>query len=370
MAFTAAELTNITNSALDYYMNKGKTLKQSIQSKPLLAMMEAAKKTFPGGKGNISLAVKGDYGAGGVNDTVTGYTHNDTVNFYTPANVKRANFPWREHHIGLTLTHTELKIDGISVTDDTGDGATTSKHTDREMTSLVGLLEDKLDDYGEQYARSMNGLLWGDGTADPKALAGIRSIIVANPTTGTFGGLDRAANTWWRNRAWTAAMGAAITATPSLSKYGGGAVTSTPSGGGALLQVLTREYMQLIRYGGKPSKAFCGSDFFAALQTERRGNGSLSMTGFDKSANIGVGDTILPGGTVVEYDPTLDDLGLNKRMYWWDPKDITLMAMEGEWNHTFTPSRPTNQFVMYRSMTHTGQVVGQRLNAALVIDIN
>jgi hypothetical protein len=33
-------------------------------------------------------------------------------------------------------------------------------------------------------------------------------------------------------------------------------------------------------------------------------------------------------------------------MYWWDTRHIYLMAMEGEWGHKFTPSRPTNQFVL------------------------
>jgi hypothetical protein len=72
MAFSAGELTNITNASLDFYMNRGNTFKQSIQAKPMLALMESGKKTFPGGKGNISLGIKGDYGAAGVNDSVVG----------------------------------------------------------------------------------------------------------------------------------------------------------------------------------------------------------------------------------------------------------------------------------------------------------
>lgn len=369
MAFTAGELTNITNAALDYYFNQGDTFKQSIQAKPLLAMMESGKKTFPGGKGNISIGVKGDYGAGGVNDGVVGYTHNDTVNFYTPANIKRANFPWREHHIGLTLTHTELKIDGISVTDDTGDGSSTSNHTDREKTVLVGLLQDKLEDFGEQYARTMNTLMWGDGTGDAKALAGIRSIIVDNPSIGAVGGLTRTTNTWWRNRAFTAAMGTAVGTTPALAQWGGPPITSNPANGGALLQALSRQYLQLIRYGGKPTKAFAGSAFLDAMQVERRANGFYSQTGFDRSQSVAIGDSVLPGGTTPEYDPTLDDLGLSKRMYWFDPKCVFLMAMEGEWNHQFTPSRPTNQFLVYKSLTHTGQMIATMMNSSMVIDI-
>ena len=155
MAFTAGELTNIANAALDFYYNKGDTFKQSIQAKPLLAPDgEQRPSPSPAARAISRLAVKGDYGAGGVNDHVVGYTHNDTVNFYTPANIQRVNYPWREHHIGLTLTHTELKIDGISVTDDAGDGSSLSNHSDRDVTVLVNLLQDKLEDFGEQYART------------------------------------------------------------------------------------------------------------------------------------------------------------------------------------------------------------------------
>lgn len=358
MAFTAGELSNIANASLDFYYNKGDTFKQSIQAKPLLRFLEAGAKSFPGGKGNISLAVKGDYGAGGTNDHVVGYTHNDTVSFYTPANIKRVNFPWREHHIGLTLTHTELKIDGISVTDDQGDGATLSNHSDRDVTVLVNLLQDKLEDFGEQYARSMNALMWGDGTADAKALAGMQAIIVDVPTTGTLGGLART-NTWWRNRS----------ACPAFGTAGGrGAITSSPTNGGALLTFMQQEYRQLIRFGGRPNKCLAGSDFITAMETEIRANGNYSMTGYTGTQDGSMGQLKF-GSTTIEYDPTLDDLNRSKFAYWWDPRHIYLMKEDGEWDHRFTPARPYNQFVMYKSMTHTGQMVAQQVNSALVVAI-
>ena len=359
MAFTAGEVTNIANAALDYYYNKGDTFKQSIQSKPLLRLMEGSAKSFPGGKGSISLGVKGTYGAGGTNDKVVGYTHNDTVSFYTPANIQRANYPWREHHIGLTLTHTELKIDGISVTDEEGNGETLSNHSDRDVTVLVNLLQDKLEDFGEQYARTMNALLWGDGVADAKALAGIQSIIAAIPNSWTLVCIARITNTWWQNRAATAAFGGA---------GGRGAVTSNAANGGALLQFLQNEYRQLIRYGGRPTKCLAGSAFINAMEIELRANGNYSMTGFTGTQDGSMGQLKFMG-TTIEYDPTLDDLGFTKRAYWWDPRHIYLMKMDGEWDHKFTPSRPYNQFVVYKSMTHTGQMVAQQVNSALVVEI-
>jgi hypothetical protein len=358
MAFTAGELASIANAALDYYLQRGDTFKQSIQNKPLLEAMESSGKNFPGGKGNISVGIKGKYGAGGTSDGIVGYTHNDTVTFYTPSNIDRANYPWREHHIGFTMTHTELKIDGISVTDDGGDGRKTSEHSSREETVLVNILEDKMADFGEQYARTMNTLLWGDGVADPKALAGMRAIIVDDPTAGTLGGLART-NVWWRNRAATAASGAAGGHAP---------ITSSPANGGALLTFLQQEYRQLIRYGGRPNKFLAGSDFISALEVEIRSNGNYSLRGFRGPQDGAMGPMSFMD-CPIQYDPTLDDLGKSKRGYWFDTRHVFLMKMDGEWRHSFTPARQYNQFVLYKSMTCTGQMVCTQANSSGVYDI-
>lgn len=351
MAFTAAELASIANAALDYYHQRPELFYQSIQDKPFLTAMERGARTFPGGKGDISVGVKGKFGAGGTNDTLVGYTHDDTVNFYTPSNIERANFPWREHHIGMTMTHTELKIDGISVEDTNGEN--TVEHTRRELTVLVNILEDKIADMDEQYARSMNTLLWGDGTADAKGLAGIRSMITDDPTTGTVGGIDRATATWWRNRALT----------------GANAVTSAATDGGVLYQALQREYRQLVRYGGRPRLFLAGSDFCDAMETEMRANGYYSDRGFSQGGEVSVG-TIRVMGTPLRYDPTLDDLGKEKFGYWIDTNNVYLMTMQQEWRKQHTPARPPNQFVLYRSLTSTGQLIARQLNSSGVYEIN
>jgi len=356
MAFTATEVTSIANAALDFYLNKGKAFAQSIQKKPLLDRLQRSKKTFSGGKGDISVGIKGTYGAGGTNDGVSGYTHDDTVSFYTPENIQRAAFAWREMHIGMALTHTELKIDGISVTDESG--SETSKHSKRDMHVLVGLLENKMEDLGEQYASTMNTLLWGDGSGDAKALAGIKALITANPATGTVGGINRAtaANSWWKNRARTAA-------------HASSAVTSATTSGGVLFQALQAEHRQLTRYGGSPNLALAGSDFLAALETEMRANGNYSQTGFGDGGNDFAVSGLNFMGQKFIYDPSLDDQSLSKRCYWLDTNAVFLMTMENEWNRTHTPSRASNQFVMHRSITCTGQMVARQCNSSLVIDI-
>lgn len=366
-ALPQAVLDNIANGALDYYLNKGDAFQQSIQSRPLLAALDGSGKNFPGGKGNISLAVQGAYGAGGSNDTLVGYTADDTVSFFNPTNLARLNYAWREHHIGISVTYTELKNDGISVTNETG---ATSEHSGRDVTVLVNMWENKLFDFGERTARSLNSLVWGDGTGDAKALHGIQNFIVADPSIGTVGGMNRAtaANAYIRNRARTAAFGAKVTGTPALGVHGGDKVTSNPANGGALWQVLQAEKRQLTRYGGNPSKFLAGSDFIGALETEMRANGFYYQNG-PKGSKDGAMGPMLFDGTTVEYDPTLDDLSLSKRGYWFDPRHIYLMKMSGEWKKVHNPARPENKFVLYRSVTYTGQLVAQQLNSALVIDI-
>lgn len=367
MAFSQAELDNIANAALDFYLNKGDVFQQSLQARPLVKLMEGSAKTFPGGKGKISVAIQSAFGNSGNNDSLKGYTHNDQVVFYNPANIKRAEYTWREMHIGIEVTHTELKQDGISVDTDTGD---TSTHAGRDTTALVNLWDNKLFDFGERYARSLNDLLWGDGTSDAKAIAGLRALIVPNPTTGTVGAINRAtaANKFWRNRARTAAYKTAVDGDGSLDGHGGDKVTASANAGGALWTVLQAEQRQLRKFGGMPNKFLAGSDFIGALEMEMRSNGYYSQNGF-KGSQDGAMGPVLFDGTTIEYDPTLDDLGLSKRGYWFDTRHIFLMKMTNEWRKTHNPARPSDQFVLNRSITSTGQVVGKQFNSALVIDI-
>jgi hypothetical protein len=379
MPFSANEISNIANASLDYYLDKGDQWRQTLQKRPLMDKLVGKKKYFPGGKGNISVAVSGDFGLppgtssppAGVNDVLRGYTHDDTVLFYTPANIKRANYPWREHHIGLELTHTELKIDGISVVDPGSNGERLSEHSRREMTVLVGLLEDKLFDLGEKYARDFNKLLYGNGVADSKALAGLALLVADDPSVGTVGGLDRgvAPYGWWRNIAYTNAFGTKVQGDPTLAAWGGDAIDVDVTDGGALLQALQSMRRKLTRYGGEPDLMVAGSDFLGGMELEMRANSIYSQTGVKKDQDGAMG-TMYFAGTEVVYDPTLDDMGRSKFAYWLDTKKIMLMCMEDEWMHKHTPARPHDKFLMYRSITSTCQLIGKQFNSSAVIEIN
>ena len=275
-----------------------------------------------------------------------------------PANIQRVNYTWREHHAGISVTMTELKHDGISVVDSTT-GEDTSSASGREATMLANLLEDKLDDMMEGYSRGMNDLLYGDGTADADALAGIRSIILDDPTaTGTtVGSLSTVSNTWWRNKTNVA--------------------IATTSGGQELTDLLHQEIRQLRRYGGRPTVAVCGSDFLDRLVTELKSKGNYTQTGWSgggKATDISVGD-IHYGGLIFQYDPSLDDLTItgktpSKRCYIIDPSKLYLHYMDGEKMKRHSPARPHDSYVIYRAITTTAVLCASQLNCHGVYEIS
>ena len=346
MPFTAQELASIANGVLDFNV-RGQPLLQTIQEKPLLNAMMKAQKTFGAGKEVITESVKGDY-----TTTIIGFTHDDTVSYQNTPNLKRVSYPWKEIHAGIQFTGTELKKGGISIVDSLN-GAKTAKHSDTEMTVLVDLLDDKLEDMMEGWSRGMNNMFWKDGTQDAKQVPGVLAYITDTPTTGVTGGIDRVQNTWWRNRA-------------SLSI----ASSSSTWANQPLIRVLQQEYRQLKRFGGKPKLFPAGSDFLDALEMELRSNGSFTQDGWAKSGKIDMSVADLQfKGTELIYDPTLDDLGRSKFGYWLDLRRIKPKVMEGEDRKTHTPARPAEKYVYYRAMTWTGGIVVNQLNAHGVYSI-
>lgn len=360
MPFTVDEIANINNAALKNYIDKGKVFKQNVQNKPLLDVFNRTAGRFSGGNAEVSLAVKSGQGGG----TLQGYTGDDKVTYYNPATTKRVFYPWKEHHIGIVLTHTELKYDGISIEEN--DASQTTRAMDgREEHALANLLDEKLDDLGEDYAKGLDALLHGDGSGDPKAIAGIGAFILENPAAGSTGGISRVANPWWRNRAATAAYGNA---------GGQGEITVNTQNGGALIEFLDKEIRQLKRYarGNVRFHWFAGSDFIDGYKRELRANGFYSMT---MSSDSGAPDGSMAdprhAGRQIIYDPTLDDMGKSKRCYVLaiGGSGLQLLYMDGQRMKRHHPARPYDRYTMYNGITTTAVLVARQLNTSGVYDI-
>lgn len=348
MSFTAEELNNITNAVLDFYV-KGDAVPQSLQDRPLMQALTSKKKTFPGGKDYIRGNVKGDY-----TTEFVGYTHDDQVGYENPTNIKQFQYQWYEMHAGIAFSYTELKKDGLSIVDSLS-GEDTSEHSDREVTAITNLLDDKINDMMEGSARSFNKTLWRDGTQDSKVFPGLRYLIADAPTSGIMGGIDRSVNTWWRNR----------------SLVGTSKIVSSPTSQ-TLIKTMMDEVLQLRRYSGKPSLWLGGSTAYRKINDELRQNGQYTLTGFTNpnATNIGQADYTIPGIGAFQYDPTLDDLGYADYMYLLDQRNIQLYAMEGEDMTKHTPARPYDRYTFYRAMTYTGCLIANKINSNGVYQVS
>jgi len=363
MPLSVDELADISNSTLEVYLDRGRVFKQNIENKPMLKAFDAAAGKFPGGKEAVSFAVASGQGGG----SLVGYTGDDQVSYYNPTGTKRARFLWKEHHIGMTMTMSQLKTDGIDIVED---GSVASQEerrmSGREMQVLANMLDENNEKLGEDYARGLDSLIHGDGTSDSKALAGIKSLILDDPSLGSTGGVSRTANTWWRNRAATTAANAAGS--------GSNQITSATAGGGALLKFLQKESLQLSRYddGSTKRRWFAGSDFIDALHTEMRANGYYTQTGWSGGKAVdGKMGMPLWGGEEIVYDPTLDLNSLAKRCYVIDmgKSGIRMLYMDGQRMKRHRPARPYDRYVVYQGITTTAVLVAKKLRTSAVYDI-
>lgn len=347
MAFTVQEIENLASATLDHHLDRGKIYSQTIQDKPLLKTFDQKAKTFPAGKEFLTVRVKGEY-----TTTIQGFSHDDTVSYANPANIKTATYPYKRIHAGIEVTFDELQRNGISVTETTT-GRNVSRHSEREITALADLFDDKIEDMMEGRARDKNAMFWRSGAQDSELVPGVKSFILTDPTSATIvGGIDQSSNTWWRNRAQLNIS----TASPSSS---------------TIAQVLQNEFRQLKRYGNPKHMLFAGSDFLDALEKELRANGTYTDNGWASQGaiDLSVADTQFKGN-MVYYDPTLDDEGEAKYLYALDMNAIYPMYMEAERNKRHSPARPHDKYVMYRAVTDVLGLVCRQRNTSGVYTIN
>ncbi len=354
MPLTADELSDINNMALETYLNKGMVFKQDVANKPMLEAFQSKAGQFPGGKENVSFLVGSGYGGG----TLAGYTGDDQLAHYNPTGSARFRMPWKEHYLGMVVTMTELKSDGIDVIE-SGSDQRTSDMSDREAQALANIFDEKNEKLGADYNFSLDRLIHGDGTSDTKALAGIRALILDAPAVGSTGGISRAANTWWRN--------------DFLTTAGGGVVTTSSTGGGALIIALDKAARRRSKYanGSTNVKYFAGSDFIDAYKNEMRANGYYTQSGWgDKKPDGAMLDPAHAGIPLV-WDPTMDDLGRNKFCYAIDmsKRGLQLLYMDGQKYKKHNPARPYDRMVMYNGISMTAVMVARQLNTSGVYEI-
>jgi len=330
--------TDLASALLPLY-TRGETLAQTTEDKPTLRWFEEHKKTFSGGYGlTLSDPVQGAF----MSDTnpIQGYSQDDQLLFGQAMNIQRTTFYGYEHNYGLIITWSELKQDGITISNH----QKVTQHSEKDLYVLTDVLKNRMADFMESYQRNKNRLLFQDGAADPKAMKGMKSILTDSPTQGVTGGISRATYPWWQHRMTT-------TLAPSANDQ-------------TMCRFFQDELRVLKQYGGKPDKAICGRSFLTSLETEVYAKGVLTQTGFQNAGKtkFGMAEISVLGLGTFDWDPMLDHLGEGNRCYILDSRRLKYRPMEDEEEKVLTPERPYNYAVFLHNLTLTASMTATQLN--------
>lgn len=188
MAYPQADVTEITATTLSHRSKKISDL--VTRSNALLARLKAKGKVkyFSGGKD--------------IRETIA-YAENPNFGWYTgydllpvsPADVlTEAVYPIKQAACAVPISGLELL-----------------QNNGRE--ALFDLLEERLGVTESTMVNNIQRGIWSDGTLNGgKQITGLAAAIVANPATGTYGGINRADWTFWRNK-YTGSLGAQTAST-------------------------------------------------------------------------------------------------------------------------------------------------------------
>ena len=177
MAIPSSTYTEIVSTTIDNYRS---SMADNVLNHN--ALLERMKR-----KGNTSSV------SGGVkilenlmyaeNSTVKWYTGLETLDVSQSDVLSSANFDWKELNVNIVMS-------GLEMAQNSG-----SKETMHNlMRSRISVAEKTL-------ANTLGSGVFADGTGySGKEIGGLALLVALDPTSGTVGGIDRSAETWWRNQ--------------------------------------------------------------------------------------------------------------------------------------------------------------------------
>ena len=354
MPFTASQLQRAGHYSLDAYL-RNLPVDQITQDRPLLAMLMAGKKAFPGGKQYVQENIRKAY-----NSNFQWFRGDAPVSYNKRDTALQAQFAWGSAHDGFTLNEDELFQNGITIIE-----GKVAKATEDETDRLIDLLQENVEVLREGFEQSFDYQLHLDGTQDAEAVAGLDFIIATSPSSGTVGGIDRSisGNSYWRNYAQT------------------GISTTTQ---GTLIDGMEKAWRSCTRHSGQPDTILAGEDFIDAFRKDAKGditrylslnnggsNGKKAVAALDPSSDLYF------HGIQVKRDPTALDLDTalsptitwQKRCYFLNSKTLKLRPAKGHDMITRQPPRVYNRYAYYWGLTWKGALTCNKPNGNAVLSI-
>lgn len=174
--------------------------------------------------------------------------------------ISAAQFPWKQAAVAVSIS-----------------GLETLQNSGKEQ--MMDLLESRIGNAEATMANNVTGGLYSDGTgAGGKQITGLAAAVPQDPTTGTYGGIDRAAWAFWRSKVQAAA----------------GYTSAT------IQSLMNQLWVQLVRGMDRPDLILMDNTmyatFLASLQAQQRFTSVASAEAGFSSIKFLDADVILDGG--------------------------------------------------------------------------
>lgn len=168
-----------------------KMIDNFFKSNPFLVYLKEREESFPGGHKIVEPLIYGNVSG------VTSYSLYDTVTYDTSIPVSAAEFAPKNIVAPIIISKDEeLQNSG--------------------ETQILQLLAAKVQIVEETFKAAVVTQLYSDGTGNgSKDLTGLKAAVAA---TGTYGGIDRSANTWWQAKVVSNSGTSGTPATLTLAK--------------------------------------------------------------------------------------------------------------------------------------------------------
>lgn len=116
------------------------------------------------------------------NGTWKWYSGYETLDVSAQDVLTSAEYEWKQGNVNVTISGLELRKNANS------------------KQRMHDLLKSRIEVAQATANNEVAESLFSTGTADPKQVGGLRLLVADDPTSGTVGGIDRSAHTFWRNQ--------------------------------------------------------------------------------------------------------------------------------------------------------------------------
>lgn len=332
MAFANSAISDIIATTIE---SRSKSAQDNLTNNNALLMKLSERgniKTISGG----STILQEIYYNDPATNFASSYSGYETINISPDSPISAAQFTLKTYADAVTIS-------GLEMLQNSG------------KEQMIDLLATRVEVAEARLRNKIDTDLHADGTGNGgKNLVGLAAMISTTPTTGTYGGIDRAAWSFWQNGAYTATgliSGAASAGTIQ------GIMNTT-----ALSRVRGTDHCDLI-YAGSTAYAM----YLASLQAIQRitSDDKMAAAGFSSLKFYGGGgtaDVVLGGGIGGNQTATRMDFINTKFVHFRPHKDRNFVAIGGD-------RQAVNQDAVVRLMGWSGALTcsGAQFNATLSI---